>query len=125
MSISVRLLRRLRDEIAADLHRRHAFAAERVGFVLARWSRAGDHLLVLPYEYLPVADAHYIDDPSVGFRIDERAIRAALQATLDAQAACLHVQAGQLVLCCSRLERRREIRAVHAHDTTFTHRKIA
>ncbi len=98
MTITLRILRRFRDEIAADLHRGHAFAAERVGFVLARWSRAGDHLVVLPYEYLPVADEHYVDDPTVGFRIDERAIRAALQATLDARAGCLHVHAHDPVM---------------------------
>ncbi len=93
MNILLKVPRRLHDDVLADLHRPHAFAYERVGFLLARWAWRGATLLVIPFRYLPVADDRYIDDHAVGFRIDRHAITAALQATLDESAACLHVHA--------------------------------
>lgn len=91
MNATVRLPRALLAEVMQDLERPHAFAAERFGFMHARWTLAGDDLLVLPYAYAPVADEHYIVDHTVGAKINGTAIRSALQATLDANAACLHV----------------------------------
>jgi hypothetical protein len=89
----VRIARRLLREVAEDLHRPHAFAAERVGFLFARWVRHEGENIVLSFAYRPVADEHYIDDPSVGARFNGAAIRAALQSTLNWQCACLHVHA--------------------------------
>jgi len=48
-------------------------------------------MMVYPISYLPVADDNYIEAPFVGATINSAAIRAALQATLDDKAACLHV----------------------------------
>jgi hypothetical protein len=89
----IRIARSLLAKIEADLHRPHAFAAERVGYLLARWAADDRACVLLPFDYLPVADDHYIDDPSVGARFSGAAIRAALQATLDHGCACLHVHA--------------------------------
>lgn len=66
--------------VRKDLHRPHPFAAERVGFLTCRAGRlAGGGLVVLATGYDPVADEHYIDDPSVGAMMGPAAIRAALQ----------------------------------------------
>jgi hypothetical protein len=80
-------------EIEADLHRPHAFAYERVGFVLARWAVTDQGTVAIPYDYLSIGDEHYLEDPYVGAKIDGAAIRAALQKTLSERAACLHVHA--------------------------------
>ena len=93
MKTTVRIARRLLDEIETDLDRPHRFAKERLGFVLARWSRAGSELIVMPFQYLPIADDNYIEDAWVGAKMNSTAIRSALQATLDNKAACLHVHA--------------------------------
>jgi hypothetical protein len=93
VSTTLRIARRLFVEIEADLQRPHDFAGERLGFVLARWAQAGPELVVMPFKYVSIADENYIDDPGVGAKINSAAIRAALQATLDHGAACLHVHA--------------------------------
>jgi hypothetical protein len=61
--------------------------------VLARWAQAGIDLVIIPFKYMSIADENYIDDAAVGAKINSTAIRAALQATLDHGAACLHVHA--------------------------------
>ena len=98
MKATVRIARRLLGEIEADLDRPHRFAKERLGFVLARWARAGTDLIVMPFQYLPIADDNYIEDAWVGAKMNGTAIRSALQATLDHQAACLHVHAHHPVM---------------------------
>jgi len=88
----MRLRRSLVETVLADLRRPHAFAAERVGFlygplvVLPRRCT-----LVFPTHYDPVLDDEYVDDPSVGARIDTRAMRRAMQRTLSTGACCFHV----------------------------------
>lgn len=91
--VEVRIASSLAKVIEVDLHRAHAFADERVGFVLARWAMTDQGVLVIPYDYMPVRDEHYIEDRRVGATIDGAAIRAALQQTLNERAACLHVHA--------------------------------
>lgn len=90
---TLRISQRLAKTIEADLHRAHAFAFERVGFVFARWAATDIGVVVIPYDYMPVADEHYIDDDTVAATINGAAIRAALQKTLNDGAACLHVHA--------------------------------
>lgn len=80
------------EAIHADLWRPHAFAAERVGFVacrLADWPAGG--VCVLAQTYLPVADDHYEDDPSVGAMMNGHAIRTALQFVYRNRTAMFHV----------------------------------
>jgi hypothetical protein len=92
MKWSVRISKSMVDQIRADLQRPHAFAAERVGFILARGgNQNGTEWLVLPESYLPVADAHYIDEPKVGAKIGSGAIRAVMQSILQHGVTGLHV----------------------------------
>lgn len=77
--------------IQADLHRRHAFAYERVGFILASMSWAADGLILLAHDYHPVADEDYLDDPSVGAMMGPSAIRKALQVSMSNGCAFFHV----------------------------------
>jgi len=70
------LLRMVRD----DLHRPHAFAAERVGFLLCRAGQFTDGgLAILAADYDPVRDMDYLDDPRVGAMMGSAAIRRALE----------------------------------------------
>jgi len=93
MKTTVRIARRLLAEMEDDLNRPHEFARERLGFVFARWAQAAGELVVIPFEYISITDENYIDDARVGAKMNSTAIRAALQATLDRGAACLHVHA--------------------------------
>jgi hypothetical protein len=68
----------LLDDAREDLARRHPFAAERVGWLAVKPAMAGEALLLLGHSYHPVADHHYVRDPSVGAMIGEDAITAAL-----------------------------------------------
>lgn len=88
----LRIPRHMVDQIRDDLRRPHPFAAERVGFLLARAGNSlGAEWLVLPTDFLPVPDDHYIDDPRVGARIGSGAIRATMQAVLGQGLSALHV----------------------------------
>jgi hypothetical protein len=70
----------LLDAVRKDLHRPHAFAAERVGFLICRAGRLdGAGLVLLAVGYDAVADEHYLEDPSVGAMMGPAAIRAAMQ----------------------------------------------
>ena len=80
------------EEIHADLSRPHPFAAERVGFIsckIAAIDTSG--VAVLAQTYLPPADDHYEDDPSVGAMLNGAAFRAALQHSYRSRTAIFHV----------------------------------
>jgi hypothetical protein len=62
MKATLRIPRRLLVEMEHDLDRPHEFARERLGFVLARWAQAAGELVVIPFEYISIADENYIDD---------------------------------------------------------------
>lgn len=92
MRTLVRLRRCLFEAMLADLHRPHAVAAERVGFLYGPLAvLSGELTLVLPTRYAPVPDEEYLDDSSVGARIDTSAMRRAMQHTLSTGACCFHV----------------------------------
>jgi hypothetical protein len=92
MTVQVRLLKALLDQMRSDLARPHPFAFERVGFVRARLgNRDGDPLLVLLTEYVPVPDADYIPDKTCGARINGVAIRRAMQQVLTDGQGTFHV----------------------------------
>lgn len=74
-----------------DLERPHAFAAERVGFISVRAANAGESLLLLAHEYHPVADADYVNAPSVGAMMGQEAIRKALNIALLQPVGMIHV----------------------------------
>lgn len=92
MNVRIRLTRTLYERVRADLHRPHRFAAERVGFLFAKFGNAGTaEPIVLFTDYAPLADDRYIDDPRSGARIDSQAIRVAMQAVLDRKEGVFHV----------------------------------
>ncbi|MDR3410738.1 MAG: hypothetical protein P4L87_07315 [Formivibrio sp.] len=86
-----KITRQLLQAIRHDLARPHAFAHERVGFISASLSLAGNDLLVLARTYRPVADDEYLPDPSVGAMMGPEAIRKALQWALSDGVAIFHV----------------------------------
>lgn len=75
---TLRMPRALLEQMRADLHRPHAFAAERVGFLLARKDESADGSLLLAWHYEPLQEDEYLQDPCVGARINRQAIRRML-----------------------------------------------
>jgi hypothetical protein len=80
-------------DIRSDLARPHAYAAERVGFLLIRSVFLSETTLLLSTAYHPIPDEQYIDDPYSGARINSQAIREAMQLALDTQDGVFHVHA--------------------------------
>jgi hypothetical protein len=92
MTVHVRTPRELYTRMRGDLARKHKFAYERVGFLSAKLgNRRGNESLVLFNDYHPVPDDQYIDDPYSGARINEVAIREAMQRVLDTGSGSFHV----------------------------------
>lgn len=91
MIIALRLTSALTDVIRRDLQRPHEFAVERIGFVVAGAAPTARGIVVLGRSYAPVADADYIDDPTVGARIGSNAFRAAFQWAMQNGAGLYHV----------------------------------
>ncbi|MGE3474515.1 MAG: hypothetical protein AB7H70_01775 [Rhodospirillaceae bacterium] len=91
MSVLFRLTDLMLNEVVADLRRVHAFAAERVGFIAARPALSGNTLVLVADFYHPVADHHYIDDPSVGAKMGQEAIRCALEIALLKRVGMFHI----------------------------------
>jgi hypothetical protein len=89
MPITIRLTRKLYEDVLSDLRRPHAHAAERVGFLYGRIAAAPDPLILMT-QYSPVQDEHYIHDLDVGARINGDAIRAAMQGAVDAGDGVFH-----------------------------------
>lgn len=92
MKAEIRLLGSVYAAVVSDLSRPHPFAMERVGFLsvaLGKLSR--DHVLLLAYDYTPVPDQQYIEDPWAGACIGPDAIRAAMQRTLSSGSGQFHV----------------------------------
>lgn len=77
--------------VRADLRRRHQFAHERVGFILASLAKTAEGVLVLAQSYHPVADQDYLHDPSVGAMMGPNAIRKAMEFALIKRVAIFHV----------------------------------
>ena len=92
MLIHVKMTRSVYERMRADLKRPHDFARERVGFIFARKGNAGQYtLLLLATEYSPVPDAHYLDDPMVGAKINSSAIRSVMERAYSTKECILHV----------------------------------
>jgi hypothetical protein len=92
MKLRLRITRPLLNLARSDLSRKHAFAAERVGFIYCRFANVSrDQLLILAHEYVPVHDGHYIRDDRYGALIDENAFRMALQRVYDHRLGAFHV----------------------------------
>jgi hypothetical protein len=79
------------EAVRKDLIRPHAFAHERIGFITIRVAAASESLVLLADNYYPVADEDYIDDPGVGARIGQEALRKALNLALLNPVGVFHV----------------------------------
>jgi hypothetical protein len=92
MRARIKMPNSMLDEMRRDLHRRHAFAHERVGFITAGVAQAQPGLLLLlARAYQPVADEDYVPDASVGVTIGSDAMRKAAQFAYRACSSLLHV----------------------------------
>jgi hypothetical protein len=82
------LLKAVRD----DLRRPHEFASERVGFLFGRLGNGeSEPEIILLYEFQPVLDLGYVDDPRVGARINGAVIQGAMQRAMARKECCFHV----------------------------------
>lgn len=91
MNIRFKITSALLASVRMDLRRPHPFAHERVGFIAAGVSAAGDDVLILARAYQPVQDNNYLPDTSVGAMMGPEAIRKALQWAMQTGAALFHV----------------------------------
>jgi hypothetical protein len=91
MKATFKITAALLAEIRVDLHRPHAFAHERVGFIAAGLSSVQCDLMILARDYLPVQDADYLRDSSVGAMMGPHAIRKALEWAMRDGHAIFHV----------------------------------
>ena len=92
MSCICRVPKRVFNKMKLDLKRAHPFAFERVGFLFFKKNKSShDEYTILATEYMLVADEHYINDPMVGAKINNMAIRAVFQHLLDTSLGVLHV----------------------------------
>src|SRR5262249_672672 len=92
MRILFKIRRDLLLALAADLRRPHAFASERVGFLLCRPAALPDNgLMILPQRFDGVADGDYVHEPDAGATMGPAAIRKALQVSYNAAACMFHV----------------------------------
>lgn len=91
--ITFRISSQLAKEIKSDLMRAHSHAFERVGFIFTKLtiSSDGKKSIVLASGYEPVSDEDYIEDESVGARINSTAIRKVMQRVLTTGEGAFHV----------------------------------
>ena len=91
MTVTFRIVDSLLESVRADLQRRHAFAGERVGFILCKAAKAAASWTVLAYDYLPVPDDAYIDDPRYGATLSSDGFLPALQKAYSEAVSVCHV----------------------------------
>ena len=78
-------------KMLTDLNRKHTHAAERVGFLFTRTKATDDGYVIVALDYTPVKEDSYIEDFSVGAKIDSHAIRGAMQYIYENACGCFHV----------------------------------
>lgn len=85
--------------VVKDLTRQHSFASERIGFIATKHKvlETGS-IIIFATSYYPIRDEFYIDDPSVGARINSDAIREAMQIIIDKNVGLFHVHLHSLSL---------------------------
>lgn len=91
MKVRFKITTAMLTEIRVDLRRRHHFAHERVGFILAGLAKSAEGILVLAQNYCPVADQDYLRDLSVGAMMGPEAIRKAMEFALIKRVAIFHI----------------------------------
>lgn len=91
MNVVFRIDEGLLADLRFDLVRKHRFAHERVGFITIRAAAGLENIVLTADRYYPVADELYVDDPHVGARIDQEALRQALEIALLQPVGVFHV----------------------------------
>lgn len=91
MKCRIKITDTLLSNIHVDLHRRHPFAHERVGFITAGVARVSEGLMLFCRTYHPVADGDYEYSRSVGAQIGSNAMRNAIEAAYQNRSALIHV----------------------------------
>ena len=90
--VTIRVPDELCQKIRKDLARKHDFAYERVGFAIGKSKELhDDNELIIITDYVPVDDNHYIEDNSVGARINSDAIRNAMQIAMNKKCSIFHI----------------------------------
>lgn len=91
MNYTIRIARSVFERARGDVRRAHAFAYERVGFLFGRTASIGrEEAVVLLNDFSGVHDDQYLEDDTVGARIDSTAIRSALARILETGESCFH-----------------------------------
>jgi hypothetical protein len=91
MKIAFKLRADLLDAIRADLRRPHPFAAERVGFIIARPTRSKFGVILLASRYVPVPDDGYAENYSAAAVMNEKTIFGAMQLGYAENVSVIHV----------------------------------
>lgn len=92
MNIHLRIAEHIWKQMNKDLSQAHSFAHERIGFLYVREGIIeGTGNLLLSSHYLSIPDDQYINDPTVGAKINSDAIRSVMQRILDTQEGAFHV----------------------------------
>ena len=91
MRVVFKITRPLLRTIHTDLSRPHAFALERVGFIVCKPAALQEGHALLADSYLPVDDGDYLDDPKYGAMMGPAAIRKALQVAYRGDVSMVHV----------------------------------
>jgi len=90
--IKLRIPKAIHDFMLNDLCRPHAYAHERVGFISTTSKRTDSNtIIIMVTSYNPVRDESYIEDRSVGARINSVAIREEMQRIFDNSSGSFHV----------------------------------
>ena len=90
--VTIRIPDELCQQIRKDLDRKHDFAYERLGFAIGKSKELhDDDELIIITDYIPVDDDHYIEDNSVGARINSDAIRNAMQIAMNKKCSIFHI----------------------------------
>ncbi len=91
MKITLKLPSVMHIEILEDLRRPHRFAAERVGFIVARPTRSKSGVILLASRYVDVPDDGYAEDFSAGAVMNEKTIFGAMQIAYSENSSVIHV----------------------------------
>jgi hypothetical protein len=92
MTPQIRLMRKLFNDMHADLRRPHPFAGERIGFVFGRLANATSPWpLILLTRYVPLADDRYVPDETISARFDAESVRFAMQEVVTHDEGCFVV----------------------------------
>lgn len=90
--VTIRVSEEMCQEIREDLGREHLFAFERVGYAIGKSKELNDNeVLIIINDYVRVEDQDYIEDSSVGARINSDAIRMAMQIAMDNDCSIFHI----------------------------------